>query len=139
MPVMPPKNAIGIKTADNTNAIATTGPCTSAIATSVASTGLSPRSMCCSTFSITTIASSTTKPIAKTIANNVSVLIVKSKTVNAAKVPSNDTGTANNGIIVARKLCRNMKITRTTKTNASKNVCATSLIDAVINSVLSRT
>ena len=85
------------------------------------------------------MASSTTKPIAKTIANNVSVFIVKPKTVNAANVPSNETGTASSGITVARKLCRKIKITSTTRTNASKNVCATSLIDAVINSVLSKT
>ena len=131
-PVIPPKNATGTKTADNTNAIAITGPCTSSIARSVASTGVKPLSIWCSTFSITTIASSTTSPIASTIAKSVNVFIEKSIKMNAAKVPIRDTGTAKSGINVARQLCKKTKITTTTKINASTKVCATSSIDSRI-------
>ena len=84
------------------------------------------------------MASSTTKPIANTIANNVSVLIEKSRITNAANVPISDTGTASSGINVARQLCRKIKITNTTSSNASINVCATSSIEARIKSVLSK-
>ncbi len=51
------------------------GPETSRIAFTVASRGLSPLSMLRSTFSTTTMASSTTMPIASTRPNSVSVLI----------------------------------------------------------------
>ena len=84
------------------------------------------------------MASSTTKPIAKTIAKSVSVLIEKPRSVNAMNVPISDTGTASNGIIVARQLCKNTKITNTTRSNASTNVWTTSSIEARIKSVLSK-
>src|SRR4029077_13008149 len=74
-PVIPGTNAVGTNTATRISAIATTGPDTSSIARSVASRGASPFSMWCSTASTTTIASSTTSPIASTSPNNDSVLI----------------------------------------------------------------
>ena len=75
-PVSPPRNAIGTNTAVSVSTIAMIGPVTSRIALIAASRAgsLSSR-MCRSTFSSTTIASSTTMPIASTIANSVSVLI----------------------------------------------------------------
>ena len=54
-----------------------TGPETSSIAFSVASRGERPCSMWCSTASTTTIASSTTRPIASTRPKSESVLIEK--------------------------------------------------------------
>ena len=139
-PVIPPRNATGTKTAASTHAIATTGPCTSSIARSVASTGCRP-SFCrwYSTFSITTIASSTTSPMAKTIAKSVNVFIVKSSTWKAASVPISETGTASKGMSVARQLCRKMNITSTTSANASKNVSSTSFMEARMYCVLSTT
>ena len=56
---------------------------------------------------MTTIASSTTRPMASTIANSVRVLMEKSRTTNAPKVAISETGTANAGISVARQFCRN--------------------------------
>ena len=47
-----------------------------------------------STFSTTTIASSTTIPIASTRPNNVNVLIEKPSRYRKAKVPTTETGTA---------------------------------------------
>ena len=87
-----------------------------------------------STFSITTIASSTTMPIASTMPNSVSMLIEKPSASMPMKVPTIDTGTASTGISVARRLCRNTNTTSTTSTTASKNVCTTSVIDARVNS-----
>ena len=89
------------------NAMLTTGPDTSCIALSVASRGAIPASMWCSTASTTTMASSTTRPIASTRPNSDSVLIEKPRTGNTANVPMSDTGTATIGMNVARQFCRN--------------------------------
>ena len=78
--------------------------------------------MWCSTASTTTIASSTTRPIASTRPNSDSVLIEKPSSGKTMNVPISDTGTAISGISVARQFCRNRKTTRTTSTIASTRV-----------------
>ena len=90
-----------------------------------------------STFSTTTMASSTSRPIASTMPNRVSVLMVKPNTASTPKVPSSTTGTAIAGISVARQLCRNTNITMTTRMMASISVLTTSSIDSFTKSVLS--
>ena len=76
IPVEPPKNAMGINTALSTNAMPTSALVISAIDLRVASSGESPSSLITrSTFSTTTIASSTNRPMANTMANMVKVLI----------------------------------------------------------------
>src|SRR4030088_410099 len=87
--------ASGTNTATSTSAIATIGPDTSRIARCVARRGDRPASMLRSTFSTTTMASSTTMPIASTSPNKVSALIEKPKTYITAKVPMIETATAN--------------------------------------------
>ena len=69
--------AIGTNTAHSTSAMAMIGPVTSLIAFSVASRGARPASMLRSTFSTTTIASSTTMPMASTRPNSDRALIEK--------------------------------------------------------------
>jgi len=91
-----------------------------------------------STFSTTTIASSTNKPIAKTKANKVKVFILMPKIYKTAKVPKITIGTVNVGIKVARQLCKKINITITTKAIASIKVLITSLIDSCTKGVLSR-
>ncbi len=104
-PTSPPRNATGRNTAFSTSTIAITGRLTSAIARRVASRALTCSSrMCRSTFSSTTIASSTTIPIASTMPNRVSELIEKPSRYMPANVPTSDTGTATDGMIVARRL-----------------------------------
>ena len=90
-----------------------------------------------STFSSTTMASSTTMPMAMTIANSVSVLIPKPKSQRPAKVPTSDTGTAIIGMSVARQLPRKRKTTSTTSRPASNRVCSTSRMEAATNRVVS--
>ena len=85
------------------------------------------------------MASSTTRPMANTIAKSVNVLIEKSNNMNAPNVPSKDTGTAIIGMIVERQDCKNTYTTTKTNSNASTKVCSTSLIDALTNLVLSTT
>ncbi|CAI2486628.1 Uncharacterised protein [Serratia ficaria] len=137
-PVAPPKNAIGINTADSTMAMPTSAPCICPIDLRVASFGGSPSAdMTRSTFSTTTMASSTSRPIASTMPNIVRVLIEKPQAANTAKVPSSTTGTAMVGISVARKFCRNRYITRNTRMMASNSVFTTSLMEILTNGVVS--
>lgn len=73
------------------------GPVTSLMAFCVASSGLRPSPMLRSTFSTTTMASSTTMPMANTNPNSDKALSEKPNRCITAKVPINDTGTASNG------------------------------------------
>ena len=122
-------NAVGTNTAHSTSAIVMIGADTSSIALRVASIGDCPISMCRSTFSTTTIASSTTMPIARTRPKSDSVLSEKPAASITANVPTSDTGTATSGMIDARQVCRNTITTMTTSRIASKSVTMTARID----------
>src|SRR3954468_24530747 len=126
-------NAVGTNTAQSTRAVAMIGPVTSFIACSVAAMGLRPLEMFRSTFSTTTMASSTTMPIASTRPNSDSVLIEKPNISITANVPTTDTGTASSGITEARQVCRNTITTIATSTIASIRVWTTDLIDSRTN------
>ena len=137
-PVDPPKNAIGMNTAASTSAMPTSAPVIWPIDLRVASFGERPSSLIRrSTFSTTTIASSTSRPMASTTPNIVSTLIEKPNASITANVPSSTTGTAIAGISVARRFCRKIYITRKTSTNASISVLTTSSIDRRMNGVVS--
>src|SRR5689334_23843679 len=96
------------------------GRLTSSIALWAASRGESPASMLRSTFSTTTIASSTTMPIANTSPNKDRVLMEKPNISRIAKVPTIEIGTATRGMIEARQVWRNSTTTSTTRRMASK-------------------
>ena len=90
------------------------------------------------TASTTTIASSTTIPIASTSPNNDRTLTVNpniGKTINA---PSNETGIATVGISVALQSWIKTKTTNITRSNAIIKVITISSIPAVIGAVASR-
>ena len=74
------------------------------------------------TASTTTMASSTTMPIASTRPNIDNVLTEKPRTGKKMNVPMRETGIVSSGMIVARMFCRKMKTTSVTSTNASTNV-----------------
>ena len=105
------------------------GPVTSLMATRVASSGDKPFSILRSTFSTTTMASSTTIPIAKTKPNSDRVLIDTPNHCITAKVPISEIGTAINGMIDARQVCKNTITTITTKAIASNKVVITASIE----------
>ncbi len=81
-------------------------------------------------FSITTIASSTTMPVARMIPKSVSVLMEKSITLAKANAPMSETGIVMVGMSVLRQLWRNRNITRTTSAIDSSSVLRTSRIDS---------
>src|SRR5882672_3547445 len=108
MPVVPGKSATGTNTATSTNEVAITAPATSFIATDAALCGsVMPSTMCRSTFSITTIASSTTSPVASVIPNNVNVLMENPNAFTKMKVPISETGIVIAGMNVLRQSCKN--------------------------------
>ena len=127
-----------MNTAHSTSTMAITALETSRIASIAASFGASFCSLIRrSTFSSTMMASSTTMPIASTMANSVSVLIEKPNSQRPAKVPISETGTAMIGISVARQFCRNRNTTAITSSAASISVITTSRDDAWMNRVVS--
>src|ERR1700751_4224473 len=95
-----------IKPAARMSAIATTGLETCSIAAIEASLGDMPSSMWCSTASTTTMASSTTRPMASTKPSKESVLMGKPSAGKTTNVPMRETGTASSGMRVARHPCR---------------------------------
>ena len=104
----------------------------------VASLGDRPSSLITrSTFSTTTMASSTSRPMASTMPNMVRVLMLKPNAANTPKVPSNTTGTVMVVIRVARRFCRNRYITRNTSATASIRVWITPVIEALTTGVVS--
>ena len=137
-PTEPGKKAMGTKTAESTSAMPTRAPVICVIDLRVAERGGSPSSlMTRSTFSTTTMASSTRRPMASTMPNMVRVLMPKPKADRTPMVPSSTTGTAMVGMSVARKFCRKRYITRNTSTIASRRVFTTSSMERRTNGMVS--
>ncbi|MNE44264.1 hypothetical protein D3C80_1384840 [compost metagenome] len=83
-------------------------------------------------FSSTTMASSTTNPVAMVSAISDRLLRLKSHRYMAANVPISETGTATAGISVARPERRNRNTTRITSAMEITSVCSTSSSEARI-------
>ena len=81
-------------------------------------------------FSIITMASSTTKPVAMVSAIRVRLLIENPARYITANVPMSDSGTATLGMTVAATLRRNRKMIITTSATASRSSNCTSRTDA---------
>ena len=97
-----------------------------------------PSLMCRCTFSITTMASSTTSPVARVMPKRVSELMEKPKIFTNANVPISDTGMVTAGMIVARQSSRKKKITTMTITTASSSVVTTSFTESPTTVVVSK-
>jgi hypothetical protein len=99
---MPARNVTGTNTAQSTSMMEMIGRVTSAIAACAAARESRPSSIFRSIFSTTTMASSTTIPVASTSPNSVSALIENPSSNSAASVPTIATGTATSGTTLAR-------------------------------------
>ena len=106
-PVMPGRKQTRTNIASSTAVVAITGPVTSSIDRMAALFGSSPSSISRFTFSITTIASSTTMPIARIRPKSVIRLIEYPIASSTANVPISDTGIASVGTSVDRQSCKN--------------------------------
>ena len=91
------------------------------------------------TASTTTMASSTTMPMASTRPNIDNVLTENPRTGKKMNVPMRETGIVSSGMIVARMFCRKMNTTSVTSRSASTNVFMISWIDAWTDGVVSYT
>src|SRR4029077_16914825 len=93
IPVVPGNKATGTNTATSTSDVAITAPVTSFIATDAALCGSGmPSVMWRSTFSMTKIASSTTRPVSNVIPKSVSVLTENPSNFTNTKFPISETG-----------------------------------------------
>ena len=126
VPDVPLMNVTGIKTAMNTSVQEMTATETSDMAWRVASRASdTPPSIFAMTASTTTMASSTTVPMASTSANSVRMLSEKPASMTMANVPSSDTQMDIDGMIVALKFCRKKNTTRMTRMMAMMSVSTT--------------
>src|ERR1039458_6337890 len=131
MPVVPGKNETGTNTAISTSDVAMTALVTSPMARDVASCGSEcSMAMWRCTFSITTMASSTTSPVASVMPNRVSELMEKPNILMKAKVPISETGMVTAGMMVARQSSKKRKMTVMTMKMASARVTSTSRIES---------
>src|SRR5258706_6166639 len=139
MPVVPGKNDTGTNTEISTSEVATTALATSFMATDVAVWESVPSSVMWRwAFSMTTMASSTTSPVASVIPKSVSELMEKPKILMKANVPISDTGIVTAGITVSRQSSRKKKITMMTMITASSSVVTTSRTESPTTVVVSK-
>ena len=136
-PTCPGMKDRGTKTAISVTDVASTAKVTCRAPRTDATSGLSPFSIRRWMFSSTTIASSTTSPIASSSASSVSVLIEKPQTDSRTNTPSSDTGIATAGTSVARRDRRKNRMTATTRPSEMKSAITTSRIEAPTNSASS--
>ena len=127
--------ATGINTATRTSVVAITGAVTSFMACMVASREFIPFWRFTCTASTTTMASSTTIPMASTKPRSDSTLMVNPSMGKMANAPINETGMAMVGISVALKSWMKINTTRITSESAISSVITISLIPAVMGSV----
>ncbi len=118
-PTSPCRKAMGTNTATSTTEVATTAKPTCRVPRKAATRRVSPYcSMRRCTFSSTTMASSTTSPMASTRASRVRMLMEKPRASSTVKVAMMETGTVTAGTSMARTDPRNRKITRITRAMA---------------------
>ncbi len=137
--MVPGRKAAGMKTEAMTSTTAMSEAPISSMALIVASFGgRFFLTMFRSTFSTTTMASSTTIPIASTMPNRVSRLTEKPSASIPENVPMSATKIAIVQMNVERKLCRNRYTTNITRRTASNSVWTTSSMEIRTKSVVSR-
>ena len=128
-PACPGRKEIGMKTAASVAVVEITAKNTSFAPEAAAAKAPMPDLRLRTIFSTTTMASSTTIPVANTSARRLIVLTENPVSQIAASVPINATGIVTAGINVARGERRNRKITTTTMPVAMRMDLTTSLID----------
>ncbi len=131
-PTMPPIKTIGMNTATSDRLIDSTVKPTSRAPKRAAAKRDMPASMWRVMFSSTTIASSTTKPVATVKAMSDKLSMLNPRRYMMPNVPINDTGTAIEGMSVARPLRRNRNTTRMTRHEAIMSVRSMSAREARI-------
>ena len=137
-PRKPPMKNSGMNTASRDRVIETMVKPISRAPSRVASRRGMPFSRCRAMFSMTTIASSTTKPIAMTSAISDRLFKVKPRTYMIANAPASDSGTARPAINVGASRRRNSSMVSTTRPRLISSEICTSMTEARIVGVRSR-
>ncbi len=137
-PMMPPISSSGINTAISETLIEKTVNPISCAPFNAAWIGVSPSSTWREIFSITTIASSTTNPLAIASAIRDKLSSENPHRYITVHVPISETGTATAGTNVAGTLRRKRNTTRITSATEISSVSSISVTDARIVSVRSR-
>ena len=138
LPTSPGMNETGMNTAASVAVVASTAKTISLVPRTAAARGPAPMARWRAMFSTTTMASSTTRPVATTSASSVMTLIEKPTAQMAASVPISDTGMEIAGAMVARNERRKARMMRMTMTFASKRLMITSRTDSRMNTASSR-
>ena len=136
-PICPPMKSSGINTATSDRLIDSTVKPTSRAPSSAALKRSMPASICRVVFSSTTMASSTTKPVATVSAIRLRLFRLKSSRYITPNVPSRDTTVATAGMRVARALRKNALTTSTTSAREISSVTSISCSDERMETVLS--
>ena len=136
-PTWPCMKSSGMNTATSETLIESTVKPTSCAPSSAAFIRSMPASMWRAVFSRTTIASSTTKPVATVSAIRLRLLSEKPSSAITPKVPSSETTVATAGITVARQLRRKTLTTSTTSAIEISSVNSISRSEARMELVLS--
>ena len=129
-PTMPPMSKRGMNTATKETLMERTVKPISCAPCNAACMGPMPCSMYRMMFSITTMASSTTKPVEMVRAMRDKLSKLKPARYITPKVPIKETGTTTLGMNVARRLRKNANTTRTTRKMAITRVTSTSRTEA---------
>ncbi len=141
-PVIPCRNTMGINTDTSVTVVDMMAKKISLVPSCPAFMGFIPFSIFEKIFSTTTMASSTTRPVASTIPSRESTLMEKSIRYITKNEPTREMGIVIMGIRVVLQRRRKTKITITTSINAIRIVSRTSLtalrIEVVISMATSR-
>src|SRR5450432_2540388 len=136
-PTKPCKNITGKKTMASVIEVEITAKKISLLPSSAALRMGMPSSSFRKIFSVTTMPSSTTKPVASTIPSKVKILIEKPDMYMIKKVATSEMGISINGRTAINQLRKKMKITSTTSVKAMMSVSFTSAKDCRMVAVLS--
>ena len=137
LPINPSKNITGKNTIARVMDVEITAKNISLLPSTAACLMGMPFSNLLKIFSVTTMPSSTTKPVASTMPSRVKMFIEKPATYMMKKVATNEIGISINGRIAMSQSLKKKNITSTTNANDIPNVSSTSLIDLRILVVLS--
>ncbi len=136
-PVNPLRKITGMKTMARVNEVEITANRISRVPAKAAFHRSIPCSIFLKMFSVTTIPSSTTSPVASTIASRVSTLTENPKRYMIKKDPISETGMSINGRRAMTQLRKKRNTISTTREIATRRVSATSVTDCLTNLVLS--
>ena len=137
LPVKPCKNMTGKNTTASVIEVEITAKNISLLPSNAALFMVSPSSIFLKIFSVTTIPSSTTRPVANTMPKSVSTLIEKPAMYIIKNVATSEIGMSINGLMAMAQFLKNTKMTSITRQKEMPSVSFTSCSERLTVFVLS--